>query len=407
MRMNTVLWVGMVVLALGVAGWYHSWLLAWFVYALGGLVLLALSVVTRPALLQRASRRMSVAHAEVDQEVAVAVTLTWDRPLGGGWVLAQDSLPSAVRMITPPGRLFVNTSTTETDYTYRLAGRARGYYPIGPLAVTCGDLFGIAARTSSVEERDFLTIYPVVHPVAPLRLPSNRPIGEVRTTRRLSDDPTRMVGVREYVPGDTFSRIHWKTTARTGTLSSKIYEPSTTVEVTLVLNLSQADYPEARAVELACSTAASLAASLLSERQSVGLQSNGLDIAWRYRKTNRRGGDLVEVRHDRTSAHLPQILALLGRLEPSGDRPLAAYLSDIHSKLPWTATLLLITHGLEEEAVTMLEELKRAGFALAILIVGTGEMAEAAQERAAALGVPQSTIQSEAHLAVLDFQRTW
>ena len=77
--------------------------------------------------------------------------------------------------------------------------------------------------------------------------PSRRPIGDVRLTHRLYEDPTRIAGVRPYEAGDPLNRIHWRATARTGRLHSKVYEPSTLAGATILLDFHHGRLPAAAA----------------------------------------------------------------------------------------------------------------------------------------------------------------
>ena len=52
--------------------------------------------------------------------------------------------------------------------------------------------------------------------LAGYEIASRRPIGEIRISHRLFEDPTRIAGVRAYQSGDPLNRIHWRATARTG-----------------------------------------------------------------------------------------------------------------------------------------------------------------------------------------------
>src|SRR5206468_5591615 len=91
---------------------------------------------------------------------------------------------------------------------------------------------------------------------------------------------------RGYEPGDPLNRVHWKATARTGTLHSKIHEPSTLSGVTVVLDFHEAGYPSGREPhrsELAVTTALSLANAVFEMGQQVGLVTNGRDAAGRLR----------------------------------------------------------------------------------------------------------------------------
>ncbi len=399
-------WLLLLAVIMLVAGAGKSWLAAWFFYGLAGILVLAVGVAWRPARLLSARRRMNLTHADIDQEVYIEVSLTWERPVGAGWVLARDACDDGLQMLTPPGRLFIAGGTNQASFSYRVAGTRRGVFSVGPLSVSCGDLFGIAKAESAEDEQDVLTVYPRVLSVPPLRLPSNRPLGDVRISQRAIDDPTRMVGVRDYLPGDNLSRIHWKATARCGTLTSKIFEPSSDIEVMLVLNMSREDYPDnPEAVELACMTTASIAAGILGDRHVIGVESNGADALLRYQTARRNGWETLAVRPGRDAAQLPAILTLLARVEPSIDRPLPSYLTQIHSRLPWTSTLLLVTHRLSEEAATAVEELERSGFTLALIIVGDDDTARQSIDRAASLDLLTAWVKTEDQLDQLEFWR--
>ena len=59
-----------------------------------------------------------------------------------------------------------------------------------------GDLFGLHRRYRVSTEPHFLLVYPKVVPLEGYDIASRRPIGEVRLTHRLFEDPTRIAGVR-------------------------------------------------------------------------------------------------------------------------------------------------------------------------------------------------------------------
>ena len=99
---------------------------------------------------------------------------------------------------------------------YQLKCNRRGYHQIGPLVVETGDLFGLHRRYRVLTSPHFLLVYPEVVPLEGYELASRRPIGEVRLSHRLYEDPTRIAGVRPYEAGDPLNRIHWRATARTG-----------------------------------------------------------------------------------------------------------------------------------------------------------------------------------------------
>ena len=128
--------------------------------------------------------------------------------------------------------------------------------------VETGDLFGLHRRYRVLTSPHFLMVYPDVVPLEGFELASRRPIGEVRMSHRLYEDPTRIAGVRRYEMGDPLNRIHWRATARTGQLHCKVYEPSCVAGATLMLDFHQAVFDpsqEPHRSELSVTAAASLA----------------------------------------------------------------------------------------------------------------------------------------------------
>ena len=108
-----------------------------------------------------------------------------------------------------------------TTMEYEIEFKMRGYYQLGPLVLESGDLFGLHRRYRVGTDPNFVLVYPKVLPLEGYDLASRRPVGEIRLTHRLFEDPTRIAGVRKYEAGDPLNRVHWRATARTGLLHSQ------------------------------------------------------------------------------------------------------------------------------------------------------------------------------------------
>jgi uncharacterized protein (DUF58 family) len=121
--------------------------------------------------------------------------------------------------------------------TYDLHCQRRGVYPIGPLQLTSGDVFGFAAVQSRGEAMQYLTVYPRIIPLVGLALPSRLPFGVLASPQRLFEDPARLRGVRPYQAGDSQRRIHWKASAHSDSLLVKQLAPAISLESTILLNL--------------------------------------------------------------------------------------------------------------------------------------------------------------------------
>lgn len=162
------------------------------------------------------------------------------------WVHVEEEIPAGLTLEATPkagennglGRLSNNASLlwySGVSWRYRLLGKKRGYYALPPVTVTSGDIFGFYPRSLSESLTEHVIVYPKVFPLAQLTLPSLYPLGETRASRRIFEDPTRTIGVRDYCPQDSLRHIHWKASARHQKLQVKVFEPTTTLKVALFL----------------------------------------------------------------------------------------------------------------------------------------------------------------------------
>jgi uncharacterized protein (DUF58 family) len=394
-------WYLGVVLVLLAALILQSGLLAYAMYVLLG-VLIVSRLLARTALDRvSAARSCKQTTGEIGDRVAVRVTVQNGGWLPVPWVLLEDLLPRRavdprfprlrvkgkrlqLRMLSPGG---------ETKVEYQVTCLMRGYYQLGPLVLESGDLFGLHRRYCIEAAPHFLLVYPKVVALEGYDLASRRPIGDVRLVHRLYEDPTRIGGVRPYEAGDPLNRVHWRATARTGLLHSKVYEPSTLAGATILLDLHRDGYPprgEPHRSELAVTAAASLANAVFEMGQQVGLVSNGRDAAdrirlegwdheFRTRGAARQCGSMqdesqrlrpVVVETRRGEDQFQQIREALARLELTDGLPFAGLVLETAGRIPRDATVLAVLPDVAVETALALGNLRRRGLAVAAVLIG-------------------------------------
>ncbi len=375
-------------------------LLIYAMYALLGVMLLSRFLAHSWIENITTQRHCSRATAEIGEKLAVAVDVKNTGSIPVAWLLLEDSLPKEALMQRPP-RLHVDGrrmtlmqlgSGAQKSLRYQVQFKMRGYYQIGPLLLESGDLFGLHRRYRVATAPHHVLVYPRVVPLYGFDIASRRPIGEVRMTHRLFEDPTRISGVREYEFGDPINRIHWRATARTGKLHSKTFEPSSVAGISIVLDFHRDVYQETsepHGSELAVTTAASLANAVYVLGQQTGLFSNGRDAADRIRIEGHRhefrtrdaaredAGMMSEsdrlqpvvVPTRRGPEQLGQILEALARLELTDGLTFAQLLVETASRLPRDATIVAILSRADEQTALVLGNLKRQGFAVTAIVV--------------------------------------
>jgi uncharacterized protein (DUF58 family) len=342
---------------------------------------------------------------EIGQTVPVKVIIKNDSWLPVPWVLMEDLLPQA-HGLTPEGmggprlkiikgrrlQLCMLRPGRPVALEYTLKLRLRGYYQIGPMVLESGDVFGLHRRYRAVTEPHFLVVYPKVVPLEGFDLASRRPVGEIRLAHRLFEDPTRIAGVREYQRGDPLNRVHWRATARTGTLHSKIYEPSTIAGATIVLDFHKSGYAprgEPFRSELAATTAASLANAVYETGQQVGLVTNGRDAAdrirlegWDQDYRTRITALQAPAMLDESTRLQPQVVATrrgveqfqliretLGRVELTDGLTFAQLVLETADRLPRDATVIAILPEVSVLTALALGNLRRQGYAVSAVLI--------------------------------------
>ncbi len=394
-----MIWPAAIVLILIVALIFRLGLLMYAMYTLLGVLLVSRYLTHRWATALSATRECNRLTAEEGDEVAVIVTIENRGNLPIPWVLIEDLLPHEALLYDPP-RLGVDGKRvqlthlwprTHKSLLYQLKCNRRGYYQLGPLVLETGDLFGLHRRFRVLTQPHFLLVMPKVVPLTGYAISSKRPIGEVRMTYRLYEDPTRISGVRAYQEGDALNRIHWRATARTGQLHSKIYEPSTVAGTTLLLDFHRDSHDvkhEPRRSELAITAAASIANAVTLMGQQVGLITNGRDAAdrirtegwagdWRTREAAKLAANVHEssdrlrpvvIGTRRGGDQLLQIFEMLARLELTDGLTLPQLILETSSRMPRDATVIAILPRVTAEMAISLGMLRRRGLAVVALL---------------------------------------
>jgi uncharacterized protein (DUF58 family) len=143
--------------------------------------------------------------------------------------------------------------------SYPLPTDRRGEIPVGPLLLVRADPFGLARRVREYGERQTLLVRP--RTVALPLLPSGRSHHlEGPTTDTAPAGTVTFHALREYVVGDDLRHIHWRSSARTGTLMVRQLVDASLPQTTIVIDTSQDAYPDPDDFELAVDAAASVAA---------------------------------------------------------------------------------------------------------------------------------------------------
>jgi len=154
--------------------------------------------------------------------------------------------------------------------SYALLPSRRGRWPLGPALVHSTDPFGLILADTSVGGDERVAVWPAVTDLSAtagaLMGHADRVVLGARTPS--PDDAS----LRDYREGDDLRRVHWKSSARRGTMLVRSDERAGRRPATVVMELPK----DSAALEWTISAAASIATSVLAVGHPVQLLGGGL-----------------------------------------------------------------------------------------------------------------------------------
>jgi len=323
-------------------------------------------------------RRLSERRAFPGETIVLELSVANRKVLPLSWLRIEDECPPGLTVLDGEhlpssqgsGALLANVLALRwfqrVRWRIRLRPGVRGVYHLGPARLASGDIFGLFRRDLTLETHDTLIVYPRVYTLEALGLPSKEPFGDSPSSLRMLEDPSRTVGIRDYGAGDPLRRVHWKATARRQQLQVRVYEPSTHLELLICLNVVTLPYgwqgsiPEL--LEHTISVAASLAAYGVEHRYEVGLIANG---CWPL------SDQPLKVLPGRSPYHLVHLLEALAAVLPLPTERLPELLLRSSARLPWGATLAVVTAIVDDDLVQAMLRLRSRGRRLVLFSLDT------------------------------------
>ncbi|WP_119695836.1 DUF58 domain-containing protein [Microbacterium halotolerans] len=236
----------------------------------------------------------------------------------------------------------------EVEELFAIPTLRRQVLSVGPVSIVRGDPFGLFERTDSRNEPVELYVHPKTTMLVGQSLGHIRDL-EGLTSTVIARDDIAFHALTEYQPGDDLRHVHWRSTARTGTLMMRTYEETRRSHFVLGLSTASAEYASPDEFELAVSMVGSVGVRALRDAFAVDLRAPELDTAPPNARrlldslsgvegTRSRAGDVAAL-GQRISADLPlaSVVVLV-----CGGRVTTAQLREACVRIPHGARCLVI-----------------------------------------------------------------
>ena len=254
---ETVTAGGWMLVAAAVVGLTAGLILGWIEFVAAGTIALSLLLLASVFLFGARAYEvdLTLAHDRVvaGAEVSGAITVTnigrrlalpgvVDVPVGEG--LVEIAVP-----LLRPGAVFSEQVAIPTH--------RRGVIAIGPARTVRGDPLGLLRRETAWQDHHTLYVHPVTTVIPSTATGFVRDL-EGNPSSLIVDSDISFHAIREYVPGDSRRQVHWKSTAKTGTLMVRQYEESRRSRMLIALATAETEFANEDEFELAVSAVGSL-----------------------------------------------------------------------------------------------------------------------------------------------------
>jgi uncharacterized protein (DUF58 family) len=232
-------WFVVCALAWGYAQWRDSesgWFLFYGSAAIGLYVIAVYGLTLRSLQVQRRIRRSGW---EEGEPVEVTLHMQTRSILPMCWGIVRDLCyaEGASEPIAHQQFRFAPAGWNRFEFAYRLEGLPRGRYRFGPTGLVTGDLFGLVTKTKWAEDETAFDVYPKPLDPGPLLVSAGGGLSAPVAGGGWGRAGVEPAGtVREYVRGDPYNRIHWRSSARTGEWKTLVPEPEGQPLVWIVLD---------------------------------------------------------------------------------------------------------------------------------------------------------------------------
>jgi len=267
-------------------------------------------------------------------------------------------------------------------WAVRTICRRRGQFTLGPMTLSSGDPLGLFRLKRELKATSSIVIYPAIIPIPSFVPPLGQLPGGDAVRQRTHYITTNVASVRDYEPGDSFNRIHWRSTARRGRLIVKEFELDPTADIWVIPDMDQSvqhgqlpPEPEAKdpwleilrgrksskieieptTEEYAITIAASIAQHFVYKDRSVGM------IAYA------QGREVLQP--DRRHRQLTKILETLAMIRATGDVPMMQVLLTEGERLGRGVTLVVITPSVNNQWVAAARDLMRRSVRVVAVVI--------------------------------------
>ncbi|MEM6450991.1 MAG: DUF58 domain-containing protein [Cyanobacteria bacterium P01_D01_bin.105] len=259
----------------------------------------------------------------------------------------------------PAQDLSILMAKGNTDVTCEVMPLRRGVLHFQKMVIACPESLGFVNRQLRLSLPQSVLVLPKRYQLPNVELPGTQhpyTSGLALSTTKGSSEEFR--SLREYRPGDSPRKIHWKSWAKTGRPIIKEEQDNHSVRHALILDTFQPeDYSEA--LEEGVAIAASFAYTIQTQQSLLDLVIVGPQ-AHTFSASSNAGVSLT---------HTERLLELLASVQPCQDKPFDALLPTVQQNMANMGGCICIFLNWDGDRKTLVEQLQMSGIPVWVLVI--------------------------------------
>ncbi|HMT19831.1 MAG TPA: DUF58 domain-containing protein [Promineifilum sp.] len=277
----------------------------------------------------------------------------------------------------------VNGLGPHQSYSWRATTicQQRGRYQLGPIRLRTSDPFGLFPMERDLTPTSNVVVFPMTFDIHQFALPVGILPGGDALRRRTHYITTNASGVRDYEPGDSFNRIHWRSTARRDRLVVKEFELDPLADIWIVPDMSVYGHVAPRKQTASVPPPGDVPGWLkmqkfrLPESTEEYTVTVAASVGQFFLRRDRAVGMLVYgqsneiLQPDRGERQFNRILETLAVLRAEGEVPVQDMLHAETHLFPRGTTLIVVTPNTREEWSIAVRQLARRGLRVVTILV--------------------------------------
>ncbi|MFL6555975.1 MAG: DUF58 domain-containing protein, partial [Bacillus sp. (in: firmicutes)] len=282
------------------------------------------------------------------------------------FLLIEDQLDTSLKFASQqnkPKALLLPGLKRELSYEYNIDALPRGEHLFGSFTLKVGDPLGLFEKEKRVAIQGKIVVYPAYTELLYRSFENQYDSGLTASRERVQRDTSMATGVRDYQPGDRFSWINWKASAKRNVLMTKEFEQRQSHDVFVVM-----DCVPNKHFEPVVSFTASLVRAILKKGAQTGL----LTISNERTSFPIRGGE----------QHLQQLFYHLAKIDAKCISPFEKVLDTDGLFMQQTVSFMLVTAQITKPLIEKASFLcQRKGGAITLFLIKGEKEAPTDNER--------------------------